>query len=118
MADVEERRETTTIKSTGDSAPNIAARIIWFIASVILVLLAFRFVFSLLGANRNNAVADFVYSVTYPLVAPFFTLFNYNPTYNGISKFETYTLVAMVVYLFIAWGLATLVTIASRRDAV
>jgi len=123
MADVQEVRETTTTKNvdvgnTGvDDGQNIAARVISLIAGIVIALLAFRFVLSLLGANRNNGFADFIYSVTYPFVAPFFTLFNYNPVYNGVGKFETYTLVAMVVYAVVAWGLIKIVTI-NRRDTV
>jgi len=88
----------------------VAERIIWYIAGVILVLLAFRFVLTLLGANPANGFANFIYSVSHPFVAPFFSLFGYNFHY-GISRFEIYTLVAMAVYAIIAWGLARLVTI-------
>ena len=93
---------------------SFASRIIWYIAGVLLVLLAFRFVLALLGANPNNQFANFIYSVSHPFVAPFFGLFGYNLHY-GVSRFETYTLVAMLVYLVIAWGLARLFTI--KRDA-
>jgi len=88
----------------------VAERIIWYIAGVILVLLAFRFVLTLLGANPANGFANFIYNVSHPFVAPFFSLFGYNFHY-GISHFEIYTLVAMAVYAIIAWGLARLVTI-------
>ncbi len=74
-----------------DYRVNIAERVIWFVASVILVILALRFVFAFLGANPANAFANFIYSVSQPLVAPFFGLFKYNYVY-GLSRFETYTL--------------------------
>lgn len=94
---------------------NIVARIIWFIAGVLLVLLAFRFVFALLGANPQNGFANFIYTVSHPFVAPFFSLFGYGYRY-GVSRFEIYTLVAMAVYAIIAWGLARLVTLAQPRS--
>lgn len=100
-------RETTAVEPSG---PTLAARVIWYIAGVLLVLLAFRFVLALLGANPNNAFADFIYTVSHPFVAPFFSLFGYQLQY-GVSRFETYTLVAMAVYAIIAWGLVRLVTI-------
>jgi hypothetical protein len=91
---------------------NVAERIVWFIAGVLLVLLGMRFVFALLGANPNNWLASFVYNVTHPFVAPFFGLFNYNyVAVSGVGRFETFTLVAMVVYALIAWGIARLVSI-------
>jgi YggT family protein len=68
-------------------------------------LLALRFLFALLGANPDNWLASFVYAITYPFVAPFFTLFNYNFT-AGVSRFESYTLVAMLFYTLLAWGIA------------
>lgn len=89
---------------------NVAERVVWLIAGILLVLLGLRFVFALLGANPNNAIADFVYTVTHPFVAPFFGLFNYSFT-AGVARFEAYTLVAMVIYALIAWGIARLVTL-------
>src|SRR5581483_4500799 len=67
----------------------LVARIIWFIAGVLLVLLAFRFVLALLGANASNGFANFIYTTSHPFVAPFFSLFGYNLHY-GVSRFELY----------------------------
>lgn len=88
----------------------LAKRIIWFLTDLLLILLAFRFVLALLGANPSNWFANFIYSVTHPFVAPFFGLFNYNQQF-GISRFEGYTLIAMLVYLMIAWGLTKLLSL-------
>jgi hypothetical protein len=91
---------------------NVAERVVWFVAGVLLTLLGLRFLFALLGANPANGFANFVYSVTHPFVAPFFGLFNYNYVGgNGVGRFEIYTLVAMLVYALIAWGIARLVTL-------
>lgn len=100
-----------------EPARNTAARIVWYIAGLIITLLAFRFVLSLLGANRGNGFADFIYSVTYPFVAPFFGLFSYDVQY-GVSRFEFETLVAMAVYALIAWGIVKLLDIPRRRTTV
>jgi len=107
--EVVERHETAT-----ETGPNLLARIIWFIAGILLILLAFRFVFALLGANPNNGFANFIYTTSHPFVAPFFGLFGYDLRY-GVSRFESFTLVAMAVYALIAWGLARLVTLAEPR---
>ena len=88
----------------------VAARVIWWVAGVLLALLALRFIFALLGANPSNPFANFIYSVSHPFVSPFFTLFGYSIQY-GVSHLETFTLVAMVIYALIAFGLARLVTI-------
>lgn len=88
----------------------IASRIIWYVAGVLLAVLGLRFMLALLGANPANGFANLVYSVSYPFVEPFFNLFGYSIHY-GASSFETFTLVAMVIYGLIAFGLARLVTI-------
>jgi hypothetical protein len=90
------------------------SRIIWFVAGVILLLLAFRFVLSLLGANTTNGFAQFIYNTSHPFVAPFFGLFNYNNIQYGISRFEVYTLIAMAVYAAVAWVLSALANIGRR----
>lgn len=100
----------TTTQSTVVTGSSLAARIVWFIAGVLLTILALRFVLVLLGANRTNGFADFVYSISHPFAAPFFSLFNYDLNY-GVSHFELSTLVAMAVYALVAYGIAKLVTI-------
>jgi len=100
--------------ATAEPEGSLAARIIWYVAGVLLVLLAFRFVFALLGANPSNGFANFIYTASHPFVAPFFGIFGYNLRY-GVSRFETFTLVAMAVYAIIAWGLARLVTLRQPR---
>lgn len=111
---VETTRETTQPTAVAGRTQGIWSNIIWFVAGVLLVLLGFRFVLALLGANPDNGFANFIYNCSHPFVAPFFSLFSYNYDY-GISKFEVYTLVAMVVYAVIAWGLSALVNINRAR---
>lgn len=97
-------------RGEGAHQRNVAERLVWYIAGVLITLLAFRFVLSLLGANRGNAFADFIYGVTYPFVAPFFGLFGYQVQY-GVSRFEIETLVAIAVYAIVAYGISALVNI-------
>lgn len=92
---------------------NVLDRVVWFLAGLLFLLLAFRFVLALLGANPANWFAHFIYSTSYPFVAPFFGLFSYNYSY-GVSHFEVYTLVAIVVYMVIAWILSSLVNLGRR----
>lgn len=93
---------------------SLAARIVWFVAGVLLAVLAVRFLLSLLGANTTNAFANFIYDISHPFVAPFFNLFHYNVVQYGVSRFEVYTLVAMLVYGLVAAGIAYLLTINQR----
>ena len=109
-ADTQSVRHVSQTSEATVGGSYLVARIIWFVAGVLLVLLAFRFVLTLLGANPSNAFADFIYDASHPFVAPFFGLFGYNLQY-GVSRFEIYTLIAMAVYAIVAWGLARLATL-------
>lgn len=81
-------------------------QIIWYILGIVEVLLAFRFVLKLLGASTASGFVTFMYNVSRPLAAPFYGIFGVNVA--GVSVFEWTTLVAMVVYALIAWGLVKL----------
>lgn len=109
------QKEVTEVTEASPSGMTLAARIIWYVAGVLLVLLTFRFLLALLGANPNNGFADFIYTTSHPFVAPFFSLFGYDLKY-GVSRFEIYTLVAMGVYAVVAYGLARLVTLGAPED--
>lgn len=113
------RRVKTTTSDDDVAAvavgPSTIERIIQFLTGILLTILAFRFVLSLLGANRENGFADFIYSFSYPFVAPFFGLFGYEVEY-GVSRFEIETLVAMAVYALVAYGIIKMIRIA-RREA-
>ncbi len=111
---VQKTTEVRDLQSRTEHQQNVVGRIVWFVAGIILILLAFRFLLSLLGANTTNSVADFVYNTSQPFVAPFFSLFKYSDYVYGESRFEIYTLVAMLFYAVVAWGITKLVTI--NRD--
>ena len=78
-------------------------QIVWYILSVIQVLLAFRLVLKLTGANASAGFTDFVYGLTYPLVAPFLAVFP--RTTVDASIFEWTTLLAMFVFWIVAMGI-------------
>ena len=109
-----ERDEADNVEHLGtDSgwmAQLTANNVIWYVAGLLEALLALRFILALLGANPANAFASLVYGISYPFVAPFFSLFSYNFHY-GVSRFESYTLVAMVIYAIIAYAITRLITL-------
>lgn len=92
---------------SNDSRPLYrGVQVVWYILGLLEVLLAFRFVLRLTGANPAAGFTDFIYSVTAPLVAPFFAVFP-RTTVQG-SVFEWSTLLAMLVYWLIAWAIIKL----------
>lgn len=83
--------------------------IVWLIFGIIEILLAFRFVLRLLGANPESGFADFIYSLSGVFMAPFFGLFD-EPAFNG-GVFEWSTLVAIFAYLVLAWIIVRIIEV-------
>jgi YggT family protein len=109
-------RQTVTATNDPVRPYATAVRLIDWLTSALLALLAIRFALSALGANQGNAFASFIYNLSYPFVAPFFGLFGYTMQY-GVARFELETLVAIAVYALVGYGLARLVA-ATRGSRV
>lgn len=91
------------------SPRNIAKHLVWYILTLLEVVLAFRFVFKLVGANPAAAFTDFIYSITQPFVAPFLNVIT--PARVEGSFVEWASMLAMVVYWIVAWAIVRLITI-------
>lgn len=91
---------------------------VYWIFGLIEGLIVIRFVLRALGANPSAGFAQFMYSITAPLVGPFNGLFA-NPS-SGANVLELNSLIALVVYALVAWLLAKLVWIlvGENRSAV
>ena len=83
-----------------------ASQVIWYILGLVEVLLIFRFVLKVLGANPLVGFTNLIYTITTPLAGPFNGILGTSIT--GSSMFEWSTLIAAIVYLCIAWGLVYL----------
>ncbi len=81
-------------------------QIVWYILGLIEILLLFRFVLKLLGANPEAGFTSFIYNVTYIFAAPFLNVFRL--TYVEGSIFEWTSLLAMLVYWMIAVAIVRL----------
>lgn len=82
-------------------------QIVWYILGLMEVLLAFRFVLKLLGANPAAGFTSFIYGVTYIFATPFLTVFRSSQIAEG-SVLEWTTLLAMFVYWVLAIGIIKL----------
>ena len=107
--DAERPVRSQSVSRTTPAGGVIARRVIYYIAGIIIALIALRFVFLLLGANRGSGFVDFLYDLTSVFVAPFNGIFG--ETQFGVSYFETSSLVAIVIYGLIAVGLGKLFTL-------
>ncbi|MFX4262520.1 YggT family protein [Pelotomaculum propionicicum] len=88
-------------------------KIVYYILGVLEVLFAFRLIFKLLGANPGSAFVSFIYTVSGVFAAPFNGIFRSAVT-EGIetkSVLEPTTIIAMIVYALIAYGVARLIEI-------
>lgn len=78
------------------------AGLIYAIGGFMMTLVGLRFALRLLGANPGSGFADWVYSWSTPLVAPFAGLFGQDTTVAGngavtTSVFDWTALIALIV---------------------
>jgi len=85
-------------------------QIVWYVLGVLEVLLAFRFILKLLGANPAAGFSNFIYSLSYPFTLPFSTVFGVSQVSGSV--FEWTTLLAMAVYWLVAFGLIKILTMS------
>jgi hypothetical protein len=84
-----------------------AKQVIYFIFGVVEALLAIRFVLLLLGASEASGFVRLIYGLSQPFVLPFQGIFG-APSFEG-SVIEWSSLVGIVVYLLVAYGLARVI---------
>jgi hypothetical protein len=104
---VDSREEV--LEDTNQSRANTRywiASVTYFVFGVLEAILLLRFFFRLLGANKANDFIAFLYSLSHVFVSPFNGIFNDQAL--GNSVFEVSTLVAMMVYALLAWGIVAL----------
>lgn len=90
----------------------------YYILGIVEALLAFRFIFKLLGANPENGFVAFMYSLSGIFTSPFSGIFD--PYISGglaaKSVLEPATLIAMAVYALVARGLVGLFKLAAIKE--
>jgi hypothetical protein len=85
-------------------------QIVWYVLSLLEVLLALRFILKLMGANPQAGFTSFVYGLTWIFTAPFLAVFPISQVQGTI--FEWTTLLAMLVYWMIAIAIIRLFLIS------
>lgn len=81
-------------------------QIVWYILGVIEILLAFRFVLKLLGANPFSGFTNFIYALSDPFALPFAGILRITASSNMVLEWST--LIAMIVYGIVAYGIVSL----------
>ncbi len=88
---------------------------VWYILGLIEVLLAFRLILKMLGANPGSGFVSFIYGISDLFALPFAGILGTTAT-NAGSVFEWSTLIAMAVYLVVAWGIVKLLQLIKPTD--
>lgn len=87
--------------------------LIYFFIGLLEVFLAFRLVLKLMGASLNSGFVRVIYSLTGIFILPFEGIFRkgFSSGIETTSVLEPATVVALIVYAVVAWGMVKLVQI-------
>ncbi len=95
----------TSSPGPGTNAIAVAgAQLIYFIFGIIEMLLAFRFIFKILGANPRSPFVDFIYDFSSVFLTPFINIFPRATIRTDVatSVLEPETIVALIIYALLA----------------
>ena len=105
---------TTQVKA-GASNREMIEYMIYFFFGLLEVLLGFRLFLKLTGASLASSFVKVIYGITGLFVLPFEGIFRrgYASGAEATSILEPSVIVAMIVYIILAWGIVKLVRISS-----
>ena len=90
-----------------------ATQLIWLLLGLVEAAIALRVLFKLIAVNEANPFAALLYNVTNLFVAPFASLTS-APSAGGMVL-EISSIIAMIVYLLVAWALERIVYVLFYR---
>lgn len=111
------KTENVTPQEPDASVFQTVQYLIYFIFGTLDVLLIFRLLLKLLGASTSSGFVNFIYGITGVFVYPFEGIFRalFSKGVETSSVFEPSTVVAIIVYAILAWGIVELVRIMSGK---
>lgn len=88
-------------------------RVVYYIFGALEILFVFRLFFKILGANPESGFVSFIYTISGVFLAPFSGIFRtaVNEGIETTSVLEPATIIAMIVYALIAYGIVRLIEI-------
>jgi hypothetical protein len=88
-------------------------KVVYYLLGVLETFFAFRLIFKLLGANPGSAFVTLIYTISGTFQAPFNGIFRsaVNKGTEIKSVLDSTTIIAMVVYALIAYGVVRLIEI-------
>ncbi len=102
----------TKIKATDTQTTEY---VIYFLFGMLEIILAFRMIFKLAGASMSSGFVRFVYGLSGIFIMPFEGIFRrgFTQGLETTSVLEPSAIVALLVYMVLAWGLVKLLGILS-----
>lgn len=109
--------KNTSVTSTATSSQTVEY-LVYFFFGALEILLAFRLVLKLMGASIASAFVGLIYGVTGIFILPFEGIFRkgFAQGVETTSVLEPSTLVALIVYAVVAWGIVKLLRILSGEQ--
>lgn len=106
--------KNTSFKSEATNSQTVEY-LVYFFFGALEILLAFRLVLKLTGASISSAFVGLIYGLTGIFILPFEGIFRrgYAQGVETTSILEPSTLVAIIVYAVLAWGIVKLLRILS-----
>ncbi len=108
----------TTPVRKGATSSQTYEYLIYYIFGALDVLLAFRLVLKIAGASTASFFVNFIYSLSKIFILPFEGMFR-RVTAERVettSIFEPATIVALIVYAIVAYGIVKLIRIYSGEE--
>ena len=102
------------VETSGVSNADRVAQAVYVLFGILEGLIAIRILLKLLGANPDAGFSAFIYGITAPFVDFFNGVFATPTTHNSIFEFSS--LLAMVVYALIGWGIVRLIQVFGQRQ--
>ena len=108
---------TEFVEETKIEASNTltAEYVVYYILGALEILLAFRVLLKLTGASISSGFVQMIYGLTSIFVWPFEGIFRraFAQGVETTSIFEPASIVAMMVYAILAWGIVKFIRISS-----
>lgn len=108
---------TPTIVEPKVTSSQTVEYIIYFLSGFLEILLVFRLILKMTGANMGGMFVNFIYGLTGIFITPFRGIFSQavSPGIENTAVFEPATLIAIIVYAVLSFGIVKLFRILSGK---
>lgn len=118
---VSEKTQVSSSEVEKYETVGVINNLVLYVAGVIEILLLFRFILKILGANPGSTFVSFIYGISGIFESPFRGIFRPAATegIETVSILEPSTIVALFVYIVVAVGIIQLIKLitATNRES-